>query len=69
LDQVNELQTIKGGIRLDIRRDDVYDRYQISDAEQSDDSYDLDGRMFKFMESDEGEVLYQFVEIAESDMC
>jgi len=49
--------------------DEQSGKYQISDADQVDDAYDLDSKMFEFTRSDEGEVLYQFVEKTKADVC
>lgn len=67
--QITDLQTIDGGIRMDIKKDEKTGKYQISDAEQIDDTYDLHGLMFEFSRHNDGQVYYQFVQKTADDVC
>lgn len=46
---------------MDIKKDAETGTYQVSEAEQIDDTYDLHGLMFEFSRHNEGEVFYQMV--------
>ena len=39
---------MKGGIRMDIQLDQDTGKYQISHVLQTEDYYDLDGKMYEF---------------------
>lgn len=67
--QITNLQKIDGGIRMDIKKDPETGKYQISDADQIDDTYDLNGLMFEFSSHSDGEVFYQFVQKNKADIC
>lgn len=54
---------------MDIKKDASSGMYQISDAEQVDDTYDLHGLMFEFSRHNEGEVFYQFVQKTKEEIC
>jgi len=43
---------------MDIKKDKASGKYQITDADQIDDSYDLHGLMFEFSRHNDGEVFY-----------
>lgn len=65
--QITELQTINGGVRLDIKMDKE-GNYQIADADQTEDEYDLDGKLFEFSLTKEGKVLYKMEEKTRDDL-
>lgn len=54
---------------MDIKKDPESGKYQISDAEQIDETYDLNGLMFEFSRHDDGQVFYQFVQKNSADIC
>lgn len=54
---------------MDIKKDKTSGKYQISDADQTDDSYDLHGLMFEFSRHNDGEVFYQFEQKLPTDFC
>ena len=54
---------------MDIKKDAKTGVYQISDADQTDDTYDLHGKMFEFSRPSDGTVFYQFVEKTKDEIC
>jgi hypothetical protein len=68
-DQIADLKKINGGIRLDIMKDDTNGKYQITEATESEEGYDLSGKLFEFTKLSEGSVLYQFVQMTKADVC
>ena len=53
---------------MDIKKD-ANGIYQISDADQIDTNYDLNGLMFEFSRHNDGEVFYQFVQKTGDNVC